>query len=198
MRKIIGVTGGIASGKSSVSRWLISKGYPVIDADIAARKVVEPGMPALEEIKEAFGQDICFPDGMLDRKKLGSVVFSDSDKLQVLNRIVHPAVRKWMIEETEKAFQQGAALVFMDIPLLYESKLTRMVEKVILVYVKPEVQLIRLMERDRFTEEEALARIRAQMPIDDKRELADYIVDNNGEFTETEEQLVEILKQLHS
>ena len=196
MGKIIGVTGGIATGKSSVSRWLISKGYPVIDADIAARKVVEPGMPALEEIRKTFGSDICTTDGTLNRKKLGSIVFSDAKKRQALNEIVHPAVRKWMIEETEKAFRQGGNLVFMDIPLLYESNLTHMVEKVILVYVKPEVQLKRLMQRDQFTEDEALARIRAQIPIDDKRELADYIVDNNGDFTDTEQQLIGIINQL--
>ncbi|OCA81808.1 MULTISPECIES: dephospho-CoA kinase [unclassified Bacillus (in: firmicutes)] len=197
MGKIFGVTGGIASGKSSVSKWLISKGYPVIDADIAARKVVEPGMPALEEIKNVFGQDICLPDGTLDRKKLGSIVFSNSEKRQMLNGIVHPAVRKWMMEETEKALHQGKELVFMDIPLLFESNLTHMVEGIILVYVKPEVQLKRLMARDHFTEEEALARIRAQMPIDDKKKLADYIVDNNGEFFETEEQLIDLIKQLN-
>lgn len=197
MGKIIGVTGGIASGKSSVSKWLISKGYPVIDADIAARKVVEPGMPALEEIKNAFGQDICLTDGTLDRKKLGSIVFSNSEKRKLLNGIVHPAVRKWMMEETEKALHEGKELVFMDIPLLFESKLTHMVEGIILVYVKPEVQLKRLMARDHFTEEEALARIRAQMPIDDKKKLADYIVDNNGEFFETEEQLIDLIKQLN-
>ncbi len=197
MGKIIGVTGGIASGKSSVSKWLISKGYPVIDADIAARKVVEPGMPALEEIKNAFGQDICLTDGTLDRKKLGSIVFSNSEKRQMLNGIVHPAVRKWMMEETEKALHEGKELVFMDIPLLFESNLTHMVEEIILVYVKPEVQLKRLMARDHFTEEEALARIRAQMPIDDKKKLADYIVDNNGEFFETEEQLIDLIKQLN-
>lgn len=197
MGKIIGVTGGIASGKSSVSKWLISNGYPVIDADIAARKVVEPGMPALEEIKNVFGQDICLPDGTLDRKKLGSIVFSNSEKRQMLNGIVHPAVRKWMMEETEKALHQGKELVFMDIPLLFESNLTHMVEGIILVYVKPEVQLKRLMARDHFTEEEALARIRAQMPIEDKKKLADYIVDNNGEFFETEEQLIDLIKQLN-
>lgn len=197
MGKIIGVTGGIASGKSSVSKWLISKGYPVIDADIAARKVVEPGMPALEEIKNAFGQDICLTDGTLDRKKLGSIVFSNSEKRKLLNGIVHPAVRKWMMEETEKALHEGKELVFMDIPLLFESNLTHMVEEIILVYVKPEVQLKRLMARDHFNEEEALARIRAQMPIDDKKKLADYIVDNNGEFFETEEQLIDLIKQLN-
>ncbi len=198
MGKIIGVTGGIASGKSSVSKWLISKGYPVIDADIAARKVVEPGMPALEEIKNVFGQDICLSDGTLDRKKLGSIVFTNSDKRQQLNQIVHPAVRKWMLEETEKALHEGKDLVFMDIPLLFESNLTHMVEGVILVYVKPEIQLKRLMARDHFTEEEALARIHAQMPIDDKKELADYIVDNSGEFYKTEEQLINLINKLNS
>ena len=198
MRKIIGVTGGIASGKSSVSNWLISKGYPVIDADIAARRVVEPGMPALQEIKKIFGPDICLEDGTLNRKKLGSIVFADEEKRQVLNHIVHPAVRKWMIEETEKAFQGGAEIVFMDIPLLYESNLTHMVDGVILVYVKPEVQLERLMIRDQYTEEEALARIRAQMPIEDKKVLADYIVDNNNDFIETEEQLNNLIRTLHS
>ena len=198
MRKIIGVTGGIASGKSSVSDWLISKGYPVVDADIAARRVVEPGMPALQEIKKVFGSDICFDDGTLNRKKLGAIVFADEEKRQILNHIVHPAVRKWMIEETEKAFQEGAEIVFMDIPLLYESNLTHMVEEVILVYVKPEVQLERLMMRDSYTEQEALARIRAQMPIEDKKGLADYIVDNNNEFIETEEQLNKIIRKLHS
>ena len=196
MGKIIGVTGGIATGKSSVSNWLIANGYPVIDADIAARKVVEPGMPALEKLKKVFGSDICMVDGTLNRKKLGSIVFSDAEKRQTLNHIVHPEVRKWMIEETEKAFRQGANLVFMDIPLLYESKLTHMVEKVILVYTTPEVQLKRLMERDHFSEEEALSRIKAQMPIEDKRELADYILDNNGEFAETEEQLIGVINQL--
>ena len=196
MGKIIGVTGGIASGKSSVSKWLVSKGYPVIDADVAARKVVEPGMPALDEIKKVFGPDICLTNGTLDRKKLGAIVFSDSEKRLMLNRIVHPAVRKWMTEETEKAIQRGATLIFMDIPLLFESNLTHMVEKVILVYVNPEVQLKRLMDRDHYTEEEALARIKAQMPIEDKKELADYIVDNNGEFTRTEEQLIKLIQQL--
>ena len=101
-------------------------------------------------------------------------------------------------EETEKAFQEGAEIVFMDIPLLYESNLTHMVEEVILVYVKPEVQLERLMMRDSYTEQEALARIRAQMPIEDKKRLADYIVDNNNEFIETEEQLNKIIRKLHS
>ncbi|PQD94665.1 dephospho-CoA kinase [Pradoshia eiseniae] len=195
MKKIIGLTGGIASGKSTVSNWLISQGYPVVDADVAARKVVEPGMPALREITEAFGRDILLEDGTLNRKKLGAIIFSDDEKRQTLNAIVHPAVREWMRQETERAFLEGTSIVIMDIPLLFESKLTHMVEETILVYVSMETQLKRLMDRDGYSEADALARIRAQMPIDDKRKLADYIIDNNGPVSETIEQVKEIMKQ---
>jgi dephospho-CoA kinase len=195
MKKIIGLTGGIASGKSTVSNWLISQGYPVVDADIAARKVVEPGMPALREITEAFGNDMLLEDGKLDRKKLGSVIFADEEKRHTLNAIVHPAVREWMRQETDRAFENGASIVIMDIPLLFESKLTHMVEETILVYVSKETQLKRLMERDGYSESDALARIQAQMPIDDKRKLADYVVDNNGTISETVEQVKEIMNQ---
>ena len=195
MKKIIGLTGGIASGKSTVSNWLISQGYPVVDADIAARKVVEPGMPALREITEAFGNDMLLEDGTLDRKKLGSVIFADEEKRHTLNAIVHPAVREWMGQETDRAVENGASIVIMDIPLLFESKLTHMVEEIILVYVSKETQLKRLMERDGYSESDALARIQAQMPIDDKRKLADYVVDNNGTISETVEQVKEIMNQ---
>lgn len=193
MKKIIGLTGGIASGKSTVSNWLLSQGYPVVDADIAARKVVEPGMPALEKIRKAFGDDVLLPDGTLDRKRLGSIIFANEEKRQTLNAIVHPAVREWMRQETERAFGEGASIVIMDIPLLFESKLTHMVEETILVYVTKETQLKRLMERDRYMEADALARIHAQMPIDEKKELADYIVDNNGPISETIEQMKQIM-----
>ena len=174
MKKIIGLTGGIASGKSTVSNWLLSQGYPVVDADIAARKVVEPGMPALEKIRKAFGDDVLLPDGTLDRKRLGSIIFANEEKRQTLNG-------------------EGASIVIMDIPLLFESKLTHMVEETILVYVTKETQLKRLMERDGYMEADALARIHAQMPIDEKKELADYIVDNNGPISETIEQMKQIM-----
>ena len=193
MKKIIGLTGGIASGKSTVSNWLLSQGYPVVDADIAARKVVEPSMPALEKIRKAFGDDVLLPDGTLDRKRLGSIIFANEEKRQTLNAIVHPAVREWMKQETERAFGEGASIVIMDIPLLFESKLTHMVEETILVYVTKETQLKRLMERDGYMEADALARIHAQMPIDEKKELADYIVDNNGPISETIEQMKQIM-----
>ena len=150
-------------------------------------------MPALEKIRKAFGDDVLLPDGTLDRKRLGSIIFANEEKRQTLNAIVHPAVREWMRQETERAFGEGASIVIMDIPLLFESKLTHMVEETILVYVTKETQLKRLMERDGYMEADALARIHAQMPIDEKKELADYIVDNNGPLSETIEQMKQIM-----
>ncbi|WP_110927189.1 dephospho-CoA kinase [Bacillus massiliglaciei] len=195
MRQIIGITGGIASGKSSVSNYLKELGFSVIDADIASRKVVEPGEQAYKEIVDAFGKEIVQEDGSLDRPRLGAIVFTDEEKRLLLNRIVHPQVRKWMKEETEAAFEAGAETVFMDIPLLFESKLTYMVEKTILIYADEDIQLSRLMKRNGFTKEEAEARIRSQMPLADKKKLADEVVNNNGEFKETASQIRAILEK---
>jgi dephospho-CoA kinase len=186
---IIGLTGGIASGKSTVSNMLKEKGFTVIDADIAARAVVEPGQPALQKIIDVFGPDIQTANGALDRPKLGAIVFHDEEKRKQLNKIVHPAVRKWMIDQKEEAIIAGKKTIFFDIPLLFESNLTWMVEKIVLVYVNPETQLKRLMERNHFSEEEAVARIQSQMPIDEKKERADDIINNNGTIDETEKQV---------
>lgn len=197
MGKVIGITGGIASGKSTISNWLIEKGYPVVDADIAARKVVEPGEKALDEIKNTFGETIINSDGTLNREKLGAIVFNDRNKLQSLNNIVHPAVREWMMNQKERAFAKGAKIVFLDIPLLFESKLTYMVDQTILVFVDPLTQLARLKERNQYTDEEAQIRIQSQMPIEEKRHLADFIIDNTGSLENTKRQLDDILEQLH-
>ncbi|USK69463.1 dephospho-CoA kinase [Peribacillus asahii] len=195
MGRVIGITGGIASGKSSVSTYIRELGFAVVDADVAAREVVEPGEEAYHDIVKAFGEDILLPDGGIDRAKLGTLIFHDEDKRLRLNNIVHPAVRKRMKEQTEKAFQDGAETVFMDIPLLFESKLTYMVEKSLLIYVDEEVQLQRLMKRNDLSESEALARIHSQMPLVEKKALADAVVDNNGELEETKQQVLAILKQ---
>ncbi|MFJ7637522.1 dephospho-CoA kinase [Peribacillus sp. NPDC097264] len=195
MGQIIGITGGIASGKSSVSQYLRELGFVIVDADVASRAVVEPGEEAYLQVVKAFGEDLLLSDGRIDRAKLGSIIFHDQEKRLLLNRIVHPAVRNWMRQETEKALAAGAETVFMDIPLLFESKLTFMVERTLLVYVDESVQLERLMNRNALTETDALARIHSQMPLKDKKELADAIVDNNGDIEETKKQVVEILKK---
>lgn len=193
MGRIIGITGGIASGKSSVSTFIKELGFLIIDADIAAREVVEPGEEAYQEIVKVFGDDILLPEGDIDRAKLGHLIFHDEEKRLRLNSIVHPAVRKRMKEQAEKAFQNGEKTVFMDIPLLFESKLTYMVEKTLLVYVDEEVQLERLMNRNSLSKKDALARISSQMPLNEKKALADAIVDNNGDLEETKEQVRSVL-----
>ncbi|OAH56205.1 MULTISPECIES: dephospho-CoA kinase [Bacillaceae] len=193
---IIGLTGGIASGKSTVSNLLKEKGFTVIDADIAARVVVEPGQPVLEKIIEVFGPGIRTSDGALDRPALGKMVFRDEEKRKQLNEIIHPAVREWMIDQKEKAIIAGKKTIILDIPLLFESDLTWMVEKTLLVYVDPETQMKRLMERNNYLEEEAKARIQSQMPIDEKRARADDIINNNGTIDETENQVNKWITQL--
>lgn len=196
MALVIGLTGGIASGKSTVSNLLIEKRIPVIDADLEARAAVNIGETAYHEIVSYFGEDILQEDRTLDRAKLGEIIFNNKEKRLKLNSIVHPAVRKRMLEKKEEAINNGASLVVMDIPLLFESELTYMVDKVLLVYVDEDTQLERLMARNQLSEEEARARILSQMPLKDKIKLADVIIDNNGPIEETEAQLNAILDKM--
>lgn len=195
MGKVIGITGGIASGKSSVSAYIRELGFTIVDADIVSREVVQPGEDAYLKIIEEFGNDILLDDETIDRAKLGSLIFHNEEKRLKLNAIVHPAVRKRMKEQTEAAIQRGETSVFMDIPLLFESKLTHMVDKTLLIYVDKDTQVERLMQRNNLTIHEALARIQSQMPLDEKRQLADAFVDNNGDLEETKKQVHKILQQ---
>lgn len=193
---ILGLTGGIATGKSTVTALLRERGIPVIDADAIAREVVEPGKPAYEAIVKHFGREVLEPDGRLNRKKLGEIVFSNEDERHVLNAIVHPEVRKLMREEAEAAERAGASIVFMDIPLLFESKLHPSVEKTVLVYVPQEMQRERLIERDELDEVQADKRIAAQLPIDAKLAWADYVIDNRGTREETALQIDQLVATL--
>jgi dephospho-CoA kinase len=193
MALIIGLTGGIASGKSTVARMLLDMNIPVIDADVEARKVVEKGQKAYVQIIETFGSEILTAAGDIDRVKLGSIVFHDEDKRHQLNAIVHPAVRESMNAEKAKYVILGNSVVVLDIPLLFESKLTHMFDKTILVYVDAEIQLNRLMSRNQLIESEAMARIKSQMPLIEKIKLADAVIDNNGTINDTETQLIKIL-----
>ncbi|MCK9905995.1 dephospho-CoA kinase, partial [Frankia sp. Cpl3] len=143
---ILGLTGGIATGKSTVSAMLRERGIPVIDADQIAHEVVEPGKHAYEAIVDHFGSDILLPDGRINRKLLGEIVFSDEGERHKLNCIVHPEVRRVMREQAEEAEKAGAEIVFMDIPLLFESKLQHMVDKVVVVYAPADQQLARILE----------------------------------------------------
>ncbi|RFB17771.1 dephospho-CoA kinase [Bacillus sp. HNG] len=195
MTLTIGLTGGIASGKSTVSQMFKEAGIVVIDADVIARKVVEIGEEAYEQIVQSFGEDILLPDKTIDRPKLGSIVFFSEDKRLLLNSIVHPAVRKQMLKEKEEHMKNGEETVVLDIPLLFESKLTSLVDKTLLVYVDYETQLSRLMNRNSLTKEEAEARIQSQMPLKDKIQLADAVIDNNGTIEDTKDQFRVVCKQ---
>lgn len=195
MAMIIGLTGGIASGKSTVSNMLKERGFTVVDADLAARKVVEPGESGYEQVVEQFGKEILLDDGTLDRPKLGAIVFNDTEKRKKLNAIVHPAVRKKMKEWQEEAIENGKNTIILDIPLLFESHLLYMVEKTIVVYVDEETQLKRLMDRNSFREDEARARIGSQLPLRKKKEMADAVIDNNGSLDATEKQVKDLIKK---
>jgi dephospho-CoA kinase len=186
----VGLTGGIATGKSTVSRMLQTRGAAIVDADQVAREVVEPHTPGWRRIRERFGDGILRPDGFLDRKALRDVVFRDPQARRDLNGILHPLIRERMLEKAEflERERPGRVIVF-DIPLLYESRLTDWVEKVIVVYVPESVQIRRLMEREGIGEEEALRMIRAQMPIEEKKRMADCLIDNSGSLEETERQV---------
>lgn len=196
MGLIIGLTGGIASGKSTVSTMLKKKGIRVVDADHIARIVVEVGEPAYNQIVEEFGIGILKEDTTINREKLGAIIFADEKKRQTLNSIVHPAVRKEMLKQIEEEKTKRANAVVLDIPLLFESKLTHMVDITLLVYVDQETQMKRLRMRNGYNEEEIKMRINSQLPLHEKRELSDYIIDNNGSIEETKKQLNMLLDQI--
>lgn len=195
MSMTVGLTGGIASGKSTVSSLLIEKGYTVIDADIEARLAVEKGEEAYQEIVCHFGERVLLSDGSIDREELGSIIFHDQKERKALNSIVHPAVRKRMTAKKEQAIRRNEQLIILDIPLLFESKLQYMCDKTLLVYADEDIQLQRLMQRNQLSGKEAMARIQSQMPLRDKKALADAVIDNNGTIEETEKQLWGILKK---
>lgn len=195
----VGLTGGIASGKSVVSGILKSLGVSIIDADLIARELVKPGLPAWQEIVEKFGRGILSEDGSLNRKLLGSLIFKDPAKRELLNSILHPKI----FEEAERQRREierkdPDAIVIFDVALLIETKAYKRVDAVILVYADKELQIKRLMEREGYTETEALERIGAQMPTEEKKKYADYIIDTSKPYEDVKRQTVKIVKELKS
>lgn len=192
---IIGLTGSISTGKTQVSNYLRDRGEKVIDADLIAREVVDLGS-VKKKIKEAFGNDI-YRDDELDRKALGEIVFRDKKKRQVLNEIEHPEIYRIILEE----IKNSKGRVFVDIPLLFESqhlneKYGLDFDEVWLVYVNRETQVKRLIKRDRISRGYALEKINSQMSVEDKKIMADVIIDNSGSLEETFKQVEENLKRL--
>jgi len=185
----IGLTGGIGAGKSAASAYIGRLGIPVLDADRAAREVVEPQTKGYEQIVQAFGSGILLDDGTLNRKKLGQVVFSDSARRETLNAIVHPLVEQWFEGALCALAQKQTPLVVLDVPLLIECGWHEFVDEVWLVAADDEKRIERIEQRDGCTEQEALARISSQLSQAEKKRYATRILDNNGTLGELYSQI---------
>jgi dephospho-CoA kinase len=195
---LIGLTGNIASGKSTVAQLLSERGATIVDADLLARRVVEPGTAALGRIVERWGPDVLLPDGRLDRAALRNVVFADSEQLEELNEIVHPEIARLRDELVERAKERGDRIVVCDIPLLFEGRLTEEFDRIILVDAPRSLRLERLVKERGLQETEAMEMIAVQMPAELKRARADYVIDNSGSLTALNEQVEQLWQSLRS
>ena len=202
--KLIGLTGGVGSGKSTVAAMLRELGAPVVDADEATHAVYEPGTPGFDAVASEFG-DYYVRDGRIDRERLGELVFKDAASRRRLNAIVHPLVRDWMSARTAEAADRGAEIVVQEVPLLFENGLEPLYSSVVLVYVPEAVQLERLIApttatfRGRgFTPERARAVIATQVPIEEKRRRVHHVIDNSGSLEQTRKQVEELWAKLVS
>jgi len=194
---LVGLTGGIATGKSTVSVMFAHLGAKVVDADLLAREVVMPGQPALAGIVDEFGPGVLQADGQLDRKRLGAVVFADPARRKRLEEITHPAIharqQRILSVYDEEAFE---GLVMWDAAVLIESGGAERMDRLVVVFADPATELARLMARDHMSEAEARGRIAAQMPVGEKAKLADYVIDNSGSRGETERQVRDVYRKL--
>lgn len=194
MPKIIGLTGGIATGKSTVSELLTSYGFKVVDADVASRKAVKKGSKGLDQIREKFGQEAIDDNGEMNRKYVGELVFNNPEQRIELNKIVHPIVREIMEEEKNHYLNEGYNVI-MDIPLLFENDLQDTVDEVWVVYTSESIQIERLMERNDLSQEDAKARVYSQISIDKKSRMADHVIDNLGDKLELKQNLQQLLEK---
>jgi dephospho-CoA kinase len=189
-----GLTGGIGAGKSTVARLLAERGAIVLDADLAARTVVEPGKPGLAEVAEVFGPGVLREDGSLDRAALAKVVFADEERREKLNAIVHPKVRAWMAERVAAAPE--GSIVVQDVPLLVEGGGSRLFEYIIVVDAEDETRIKRLVADRGMAEDEARARIAAQASREQRNAAADWLIDNNGSPAELPSAVSELWRAL--
>lgn len=192
----MGLTGGIATGKSTVSNWLKAHGYAVIDADELARLVVAPGSDGIRQILSQFGAEVLDEDGNLDRRKLGAVVFADREKLVELENIIHPLVQAQVQSLRDRYQREGRDFVFYDVPLLFEKNLQGQFDQVIVIAANESVQKERMRARDGLSENEIQNRLNSQVPMSEKIQKADYVIENNGTRAELEQKLADLLKNL--
>lgn len=193
----IGLTGGIASGKSSVSRLLAEWGVPVIDADAIARRIVTPGQPAWQQIVSVFGEQILQPDGTINRRLLGDIIFDDTEKRRKLEEITHPAIWDQITVEVKQAEAAGHRVVVLDIPLLLETDWHDRVDEIWVVYADRQTQLQRLTLRDQLTQQQAESRINSQLSLEEKKQHADIVIDNSGSFDSMRNQVERLWENLH-
>jgi dephospho-CoA kinase len=194
--KLVGLTGGIASGKSIVAKILERLGAAVIDADALSREVVEPGKDAWKEIVDAFGINVLQPDQTLDRQKLRTVIFNDRDGRKKLEAIIHPRVRALAEERIREHTAAGYSIIVYEVPLLFEGNLHEWLRPVILVACDVATQRTRLQERDHLTQTEAQKHIDAQMSLAEKRRLADYVIENDGSLANLEQEVRTVLEKI--
>jgi dephospho-CoA kinase len=193
----IGLTGGIATGKSYVVRRLRDAGVPVVDADVLAREAVARGTPGLDAVVARFGDDVVTPDGDLDRARLGDRVFRDEIARRDLEHIIHPVVRRGIAEFFER-LPADTPFAVADIPLLYETHRERQFDKIVVVACAPDTQLQRVMARDRLSRDDAQRRVAAQLPIEEKIRRADFVIHTDGTHAETDAQVARVLEALRS
>lgn len=194
MPKVIGLTGGIASGKSTVSELLSVFGFKVVDADKAAREAVKKGSKGLTQVREVFGDEAIDENGEMNRRYMGDLVFNHPEKRLELNAIIHPIVRDIMEEEKQEYLKQGYNVI-MDIPLLFENELENTVDEVWVVYTSESIQMDRLMQRNNLSLEDAKARVYSQISIDKKSRMADHVIDNLGDKLELKQNLERLLEE---
>jgi dephospho-CoA kinase len=193
----VGLTGGIACGKSTVARMFVKNGAHLIDFDKLAHEVQKPQKLAWQKVVDCFGQEILCPDGKIDRIKLGNIVFADKKKLNKLNKIVHPLVYQEWHKRLEKiSRKEKHAIILSDIPLLFEGNMQHLFDMTMLVLIEPEEQIRRLMARSGVSKEEAEKRLNSQMPISDKISLADIVIDNSGSTSETGKRVGQVWQEL--
>lgn len=194
MPKVIGLTGGIASGKSTVSELLSVFGFKVVDADKAAREAVKKGSKGLAQVREVFGDEAIDENSEMNRRYMGDLVFNHPEKRLELNAIIHPIVRDIMEEEKQEYLKQGYNVI-MDIPLLFENELENTVDEVWVVYTSESIQMDRLMQRNNLSLEDAKARVYSQISIDKKSRMADHVIDNLGDKLELKQNLERLLEE---
>lgn len=196
MTLVLGLTGGIATGKSTADEFFKKKNIPIIDSDLIAHNIMDVGKPAWKQVRDTFGLEYINPDQTVNRKKLGNLVFNNSAELKKLNDITHPLIYQEIQEKIKKEKDKKTPLVIVDAPILFETGGQNYCDKTLVISLPEDLQVKRLMARNNLTKKEALSRINSQMPLAKKEKLATFVVDNAGTIEELESKLEKLLKEI--